>query len=373
MTSENLTDAEFDEWHARVTDPETSTLSPMKPTVTRLSDVTPTRIDWLWRGYIPLGYATVVEGDPDIGKSTTMLDIAARVTTGREMPDGSPGLGRPRNVLLMTAEDGLDDVVVHRAQLAGADVSRLLHVGDVSDGTKSMPLTLPTHTPLIGDLVRQYDAPLLIVDVLSAYVDGTVRLTNEQDGRAALRPLQEFAHRHRCALALIRHLTKGGGSHAVYRGAGAISIIGAARSALLFARDPQDDTKRVVAQVKHNLSKSEPAIGYQLVGAATDPDYAVVEWLGAVSYDATAILAEAGADPAEREMADELVGMLRKILDSADGGEVLVRDAIKELRGLGIDPAKATLFRARKRAGIQTRKSDLRGGWIWYYGPEGSP
>ncbi len=43
-------------------------------------------VRWLWRGRIPLGKLTVLDGDPGLGKSTLALDIAARVSSGRAMP-----------------------------------------------------------------------------------------------------------------------------------------------------------------------------------------------------------------------------------------------------------------------------------------------
>ena len=51
-----------------------------------LSDVVEESVEWLWQGRIPLGKLTVIEGDPGTGKSALTTDLAARVSTGREMP-----------------------------------------------------------------------------------------------------------------------------------------------------------------------------------------------------------------------------------------------------------------------------------------------
>lgn len=53
---------------------------------TRLSDVVPEEVKWLWEGRIPYGKLTILDGDPGLGKSTLSLDLAARVSSGREMP-----------------------------------------------------------------------------------------------------------------------------------------------------------------------------------------------------------------------------------------------------------------------------------------------
>lgn len=54
---------------------------------TLLSDVVEESVEWLWEGRIPLGKLTVIDGDPGTGKSALTADLAARVSTGREMPN----------------------------------------------------------------------------------------------------------------------------------------------------------------------------------------------------------------------------------------------------------------------------------------------
>jgi hypothetical protein len=53
---------------------------------TLLSDVVEESVEWLWEARIPLGKLTVIDGDPGTGKSALTIDLAARVSTGREMP-----------------------------------------------------------------------------------------------------------------------------------------------------------------------------------------------------------------------------------------------------------------------------------------------
>src|SRR5262245_48023061 len=91
-----------------------------------MADVEARPVLWAWRNYIPLGAGTLIEGDPDEGKSLIELDIVARITTGRVMPDGSRGdVDGPRDVLLVCAEDALDTTVRPRLLAAGADLARV--------------------------------------------------------------------------------------------------------------------------------------------------------------------------------------------------------------------------------------------------------
>jgi hypothetical protein len=62
-----------------------------------LSTLTPGRIEWLWKGRLALGKITILEGDPGLGKSALTLDLAARLTRGDCMPDGTPLPGSCRS------------------------------------------------------------------------------------------------------------------------------------------------------------------------------------------------------------------------------------------------------------------------------------
>ncbi|MGG6498173.1 UNVERIFIED_CONTAM: AAA family ATPase, partial [Bacteroidetes bacterium 56_B9] len=55
-----------------------------------LASVKPQATDWLWQDRIPRGALTISTGLPGIGKSHQICDRIARITTGRNWPDGSP-------------------------------------------------------------------------------------------------------------------------------------------------------------------------------------------------------------------------------------------------------------------------------------------
>jgi hypothetical protein len=62
-----------------------------------------------WDQRTPLGKITLLDGDPGLGKSLVSIDLAARLTRGRRMPDGSASL--EGDVVMMSAEDGLGDTI----------------------------------------------------------------------------------------------------------------------------------------------------------------------------------------------------------------------------------------------------------------------
>ena len=76
-----------------------------KDHATMVASVANEKVEWLWRRYIPLGYITMLDGEPDKGKSLMTLDLIARVTTGVRMPDGSRGIAQA-GAVIWTVEDG---------------------------------------------------------------------------------------------------------------------------------------------------------------------------------------------------------------------------------------------------------------------------
>ena len=47
-----------------------------------LSEVESQQIKWLWYPFIPYGKLSIVQGDPGDGKSTLILNIAAKLSMG---------------------------------------------------------------------------------------------------------------------------------------------------------------------------------------------------------------------------------------------------------------------------------------------------
>lgn len=77
---------------------------------------------WLWDPFIPYGKHTIVQGDPGDGKTTLVLNIAAKLSQGEPMDDEMRCV-EPINIIYQTAEDGLADTVKPRLESASADCS----------------------------------------------------------------------------------------------------------------------------------------------------------------------------------------------------------------------------------------------------------
>jgi hypothetical protein len=313
-----------------------------------LSEVEAEEVTWLWPARIPLGKVTLLEGDPDEGKSCIAVDAAARVTTGSPFPLESEGRP-PAGVVYLTAEDGLGDTIRPRLDAAGGDATRVAVFP-----LEALPtLGDPGGIARIEAAIRRVDAKLVVVDPFMAFVTERVDSYKDHHLRRLLTPLAALAQRTGVAVLAIRHLTKDDKRRAKYRGGGSIGLIGAARSALLAAPDPDDETTKVLAVVKHNLAPLAPALGYRLVSAGAAPR---VEWLGPTHHAADDL---AGAfDAEERSAFDEAIDFLRTALGT---GSRPAREVTNEAQDAGIAPR--TLERARRQVCAKPTRDASR--WYW--------
>ena len=78
------------------------------------STVSERRVDWLWYPYIPYGKITVLQGDPGEGKSTFMINLAAAISCGSQVPFGKRENGKSETVIYQCAEDSLEDTIKPR-------------------------------------------------------------------------------------------------------------------------------------------------------------------------------------------------------------------------------------------------------------------
>jgi AAA domain len=327
--------------------------------VLQLSQVQPESIQWLWPGRMAAGKLTLLDGDPGLGKSMMTLDLAARVTTGREFPDGAAG-GEPAGVVLVGGEDGVSDTIIARLQAAGADLSRV-HTfdGTSRDGVwRGLP-TFPEDCGLLEEAVGEAKARLVIIDPLLAFISSNVWSVNDQMVRQALAPLARVAEKTRAAMILVRHLNKwGGGQRAIYRGSGSIGIIGSARTAFLVGRDPEEPDMRVLACTKNNLGAPPASLSFRIVGV--DQDRARVEWAGPVEVTAEELVQV----PSHRrgELLPRAVLFLEKLLSK---GPCSRESVLRKTRAYGI--ANRTLKRARGQLSVVSQEVRENNQNVWYW------
>ena len=257
-------------------------------------------ISWAWQDYMALGKLSLIEGDPGDGKSLLTVDLAARWSTGRTMPDGTNGVG-PWTVVMVSAEDDPEDTIVPRLLAAKADLHRVVCVPHGAD--PAIPFSLTVDLPGLELKIRESAARIVCMDPLSAFLGEKTDSHNDASVRRALYPLKLLASRTGVAVVVVRHLNKGTGGKAIYRGGGSIAFTAAARATFNVGPHPEDPELRVMTCVKSNLARRPPALGYRIENVGMHPH---IEWQGMVDIDAQTILDGSDGELAKRRTGRKL-------------------------------------------------------------------
>jgi hypothetical protein len=226
------------------------------PLTVLLSGVDPQPVEWLWPNFIPLARASMISGDPNVGKTWLALDIAARLSKGLAWPDDSPGPD-PANVLYLTVEDNPHDTIRPRIDSLGGDPSKIAIINPgysdfISFAEQGGIKKLEKEILKIGN-VR-----LVVLDPVLDF-SGGINPNAAEQVRAFLTPLIHIAEKLNLALLLIAHLNKAQSQSAIYRTGGSTSAwLGKCRAAFMIFRDSEEKKKRYVSAIKANLAPDDP-------------------------------------------------------------------------------------------------------------------
>ena len=186
-------------------------------------------IQWLWSWHLALGKLTLLDGAPDVGKTLVLIDLAARVSRGADMPDGTPGLGGPRDVIVIAAfEDALNDTWVPRLVAAGGDRSRVTFLKGVAEDAHTRPLSFPGDLELLEARIGEHDAALVLCDAVMHLLPDKANQNDTKEVQRGLHPFVDMLARTGAAMIANRHYTKGSGRTALDKGQGSASLIGVA-------------------------------------------------------------------------------------------------------------------------------------------------
>ncbi|MBS6520175.1 MAG: AAA family ATPase [Clostridiales bacterium] len=307
----------------------------------RMSEIQSQEIEWLWYPFIPYGKLTIIQGDPGDGKTTMVLNLAAKLSKGEAL-DENMKVTEPVNVIYQTAEDGLADTVKPRLELAGADCERIIVI-DESDKSLSMI------DERLEEAIIRTGARLLILDPIQAYLGGEMDMNRANEARDMTKKLGALAEKTRCAIILIGHMNKASGNKAAYRGMGSIDFFAVARSVLLVGRVEGEPNIRAVVQIKNNLA----AFGHSKAFALSEDGF---QWLG--DYEITVDEVLGGVTPKANKM-EQAKQMLRELAETQNA--VLSNEIFDRADEVGI--SKRTLENAKKELGVRARK--INNSWYW--------
>ena len=322
------------------------------------ANIEPEPIAWLWRGRIALGKLTLIAGDPGLGKSLITAALAACVSKGYQWPvDGTHApIG---DVILLSAEDDPADTIRPRLDAAGADCNHVHILKAVFDEDDSARMfSLKKDVAALEEAIKSLpDCRLVIIDPVSAYLDGTDS-HNNSDVRGLLAPLSDLAARFKVAVVLIHHLNKSAGGNAIYRTIGSIAFTAAVRAAYVVVKDKDNPERRLLLPTKNNLAKDSTGLAYSV--KSNEQDQPVIAWeLESVAITAAEALTQPDSH-SESADNDWAVEVLRDVLAAKP---LPALEVFKRCKQDGVSEKQARS--AGKKLGIIHQKTGFDGGWEW--------
>jgi hypothetical protein len=330
-----------------------------RPLVARSIDQFEERaLEWLWFPFFPKGMVTLLSGDKGTGKSSVLLDLAARISKGAALPrfgDDAEELVAKGSVIILCQEDDIPRLIRPRLKLAGADLSRIHTVGyEVPDDPKEFDLIerLDTTVKQLEALVEQIgNVMLIIIDPITDYVGDRV-FYNETEVRKLLRPLVRLASRHNLSIVNVIHFNKKADLPVKYRTLGAGAFRNVAKSSVIYAKNPDvGGPEFYMAQEISNLTAGTRAVAYSMYPIR---GYHRVDW-GSEREDVDINDLLADKRPSKQQKAEQL---LREWL--ADG-PVAVKELEQRAQQHGIK--WRNMQRAKKDIGVSAHKGAK--GWTW--------
>lgn len=337
-----------------------------------------TGISWLWPNRFALGKLGLIAGLPDRGKGLITADMAARVTSGDTWPcdEGRAIKGR---VLILSAEDDIEDTVVPRLAAAGADLNQVEILRMVRQGDSKRMFSLISDLELLRQKVEQLgDVVMIIIDPMSAYLGvGKVDSYRTTDVRGVLAPLTEFAAAKQLFILGVLHFNKKTDvNNAMLRISDSLAFAATARHCYVVVDDPENE-RRLFVKAKNNLARDTKALSYGVnaVQVGIDEKTGKPIWAPRVVWglehvEITAMQAM-DAEAAGKSAARPREAAKDFLTDILGAGPVS-KSEIEEAADANCI-SQATLRRAKAELHIVAKKTGLQGGWTWQLPEQQAP
>jgi hypothetical protein len=223
---------------------------------------------WIWRGHLLLGALELTTGIKGLGKSQTHCSHVACVTTGKRWPNGDPGI-QPGNVIMLTAEDCLDQELVPRLIAAGANLERVSILKYIRTDPKTQrQFLLGEDLDKLEQAISEIRGVLLVtIDPITAYM-GKMNSHMATDVRSQLGPLKDLAERTNVATSAITHPAKNAGPVAINHFIGSQAFIAAARIGHVCVPEVDQEGRRMgrvlFTSIEGNSSALMPTLAYRV-------------------------------------------------------------------------------------------------------------
>jgi hypothetical protein len=344
------------------------------PELRKVEQIMSRPLHWIWDNHLLRGALELISGLPNIGKSQAQISLVASTTTRKPWPDGTDS-GDPLNVIMLTAEDTLDQTVKPRLLAAGADTGRVYVLKCIKCDGEDRQFFLGEDLDLLEKSIKDIgDVALITIDPITAFMGGRMDSHKATEVRSQLGPLKDFAEKMNVAVSAITHPAKNAGPRAMDHFIGSQAFIAAARIGHVCVPEMIDGEKTgriLFTSVKYSASEQPPTLAYSIEGiTVTDPINPYCElktshvvWEnGAVDMTADEAVRAASGKDKHGGRQSEVQAFLKDMLGL--GMPIPVSQILEE--GLKRGFSKRQLDFAKDRLGIvSSQPGGLKSPWFW--------
>lgn len=225
-----------------------------------ITDVAEEKARFLYYPYIVRGKINIFAGDPDAGKTSFAVAVAAKVTKGENILSSRCEI-EPSNILIISTEDD-KGFLAGKFRESGGDKSKCMILN--AEQTNSIE---SFDSPLIERYIKQNNIRLVIFDPLQRFIGSKTDMNRSNQTHPILSRLAAMANRHDCAVLIISHMSKNlDGVKLIHRILGSIDLLGASRSTLAAIKDPDDETRTILLHIKSNCAPKGKSMVYHMDG-----------------------------------------------------------------------------------------------------------
>jgi hypothetical protein len=311
--------------------------------VISLEDVSPEHIEemhWLWENYLPQNQLVHSAGASSQGKSPVWRDLIARMTAGREWPNGELSKG-PCTVVVMANEDDWPTVVLPHLKFAGADfkyVKQVKATVNRGDSAADIVAALDRDIESLDKAIRERgDVGALLIDPITNYLGGA-KMNREDEMRSILMPMAQLAQSNKVSVNTIGHFNKSQDVQMLDKVMGARAFVGVARQALFFTNDENDENE-FAHVMGFGRKTTTPGLRYRTVQQELRHNGKVlkivgIEWLGESRQD----MESAVVEPLKQRDKSTAKTVRQIIKTALRDGQKPSEYVVELLKDAGIDP-----------------------------------
>ena len=319
------------------------------------TEIKETETEFLLGTCVPKQSITLLIGDGGVGKSLIECSIAAALSNGTptildlEDPfDESFEEKReaPKTTLLLMAEDDPSRVIAGRLKKCGADLSKI-YTPDLED-----IVLCKLKSEELEETIAEYKPDLVIMDPLQSFLPSGVQMSQRNEMRSCLEPLNVLAEKYGTTFLITVHTNKRAGASGRNRMADSADIWDIARSALIVGKTGDGDVG-YISHEKSNYGEHEVTVLFRIVdgrvqsaGVTKKKDYDFVNDREPKAYRA----------PKRDEAIDFIVRQLQT------SGKMQVRDLDAELKAAGFSQSTSSRAKTELYQSKVTLQSSLGSG-----------